>query len=136
MLALPLISVALLNFCIEVISIMFVGHLGQLRLSAASVATYFTSIIGINVLVGMASALDTLCGQSYGAMQHLFKVGIGSSGAAIANSISFWMNVLILTLYVKFSPSCVKTWAGFSKEALHNIPSFLRLAIPSPFMVW
>ncbi|KAK7320154.1 hypothetical protein RJT34_04888 [Clitoria ternatea] len=230
-LALPLISVALLNFCIEIISIMFVGHLGQLPLSAASMATSFTSVIGINFLVGMASALDTLCGQSYGAMQHrmlgiytqramfvlmivsiplaivwantesiliflgqdteisaeagkyaqlmipclfadsliqclnrflqnqnivfpmvfscavttlvhlvvcwimVFKVGLGSSGAAIANSISFWVNVLILTLYVKFSPSCAKTWTGFSKEALHNIPSFLRIAIPSAFMV-
>jgi MATE family multidrug resistance protein len=42
----------------------------------------------------------------------------------------------MLALYVKFSPSCAKTWTGFSKEALHNIPSFLRLAIPSAAMVW
>ncbi|KAK2385626.1 Protein DETOXIFICATION 16 [Trifolium repens] len=227
----PLTSVSLLNFGIQIISVMFVGHLGELPLSGASMATSFTSVTGISVLLGMASALDTLCGQSYGAKQqqmlgihmqramlslmivsiplaiiwantssiliflgqdpeiseeagkyaqlmipslfaygllqcinrflqaqnivfpltftsgaatllHLilcwilvFKSGLGSRGAAIANSTSYCVNVLMLALYVKFSPSCAKTWTGFSKEALHNIPSFLRLAIPSAAMV-
>ncbi|QHO13194.1 Protein DETOXIFICATION [Arachis hypogaea] len=65
----------------------------------------------------------------------VFKSGLGSRGAAIANSISYWINVLLLSLYVKLSPSCARTWSGFSKEAFQNIPSFLRLAIPSAVMV-
>nr|KYP61471.1 Protein TRANSPARENT TESTA 12 [Cajanus cajan] len=227
----PLISVGLLNFCIQLISVMFVGHLGELALSGASMATSFSSVTGFSLLIGMASALDTLCGQSYGAKQHhmlgihaqramivlmivsiplaiiwantrsilvflgqdpeisaeagkysellvpslfaygllmclnrflqtqnivfpmmfisgvttvlhlpvcwimVYKSGLGSRGAAIANSISYWINVFILSLYVKFSPKCAKTWTGFSKAALHNIPSFVRLAIPSAIMV-
>lgn len=66
----------------------------------------------------------------------VFKSGLGNRGAAVANSISYWLNVTILSLYVMFSPSCAKSWTGFSKEALHNIPSFVRLAIPSAVMVW
>ena len=66
----------------------------------------------------------------------VFKYGLGSRGAAFASAISYWFNVLMLTIYVKFSPSCSKTWMGFSNEALHNIPSFLRLAIPSAVMAW
>ncbi|XP_019420464.1 PREDICTED: protein DETOXIFICATION 16-like [Lupinus angustifolius] len=227
----PLVSVSLLNYCIQIISVMFVGHLGQLALSAASMATSFASVTGFSLLVGMASALDTLCGQSYGAKQHsmlgihmqramlilmifsiplaiiwantrsilialgqdpeisaeagkysqlmipsifaygllqclnrflqsqnivfpmmlssgvttllhiiicwfmVFKSGLGYRGAAISNAVSSWINVSILALYVKFSPSCFKTWTGFSKEAMHYIPSFLRLAIPSAIMV-
>ncbi|KAK7252282.1 hypothetical protein RIF29_36120 [Crotalaria pallida] len=227
----PLIFVSLLNFCIQVISVMFVGHLGELALSGASMATSFASVTGSSLLMGMASALDTLCGQSYGAKQHrmlgiymqramliltfvciplaiiwantgsilifcgqdheisaeagkyaqsmipslfaygllqclnrflqtqnivfpmmfssgvttllhilvcwilVFKSELGSRGAAVANCISYWVNVLILILYVKFSPSCAKTWTGFSKESLHNIPPFLRIAIPSAVMV-
>ncbi|RHN52702.1 putative multi antimicrobial extrusion protein [Medicago truncatula] len=67
----------------------------------------------------------------------VYKSGLGSGGAAIASSISYWLNVIILALYVKFSPSCKKTWNGFSKEALalNNIPIFLKLAIPSAVMV-
>ncbi|KAL1365938.1 hypothetical protein HN51_013878 [Arachis hypogaea] len=227
----PLILVSLLNFAIQLISIMFVGHLGELALSGVSMATSFSSVTGIALMMGMASALDTFCGQSYGAGQHrmlgvhaqramivlmivcvpvsiiwantksililfgqdheisaeagrfaqliipclfafgllqcqtrflqtqnivipmmfssgattvlhvalcwvlVFKSGLGSRGAAISNCVAYWVNVLILAVYIKFSPSCSQTWTGFSMEAFHGIPSFLRLAIPSAVMV-
>lgn len=47
----PLIAVSLLQYCLEVISIMFAGHLGQLSLSSASMATSFASFTGFSVLV-------------------------------------------------------------------------------------
>jgi len=47
----PLISVALLNFSINLISVMFVGHLGELSLSGASMATSFAAISGFTLLV-------------------------------------------------------------------------------------
>ncbi|XP_059630592.1 protein DETOXIFICATION 16-like isoform X2 [Cornus florida] len=227
----PLICVSLLQFCLQLISLMFVGHLGELALSGASMATSFATVTGFTVLMGMASALETFCGQSYGAKQYhmlgihmqramlilllvsiplafiwaytgpilkalgqdptisdeaglyanfmipslsaygllqclvrflqtqnnvfpmmlssgittllhilvcwvlVFKSGLGNRGAALANSISYWINVLFLALYVKFSPSCANTWTGFSKEALQNILTFLRLSVPSAVMV-
>ncbi|WCJ26721.1 MATE efflux family protein [Euphorbia peplus] len=51
-----------------------------------------------------------------------------------SNSISYWVNVLLLALYVKLSHSCQTTWTGFSTQAFHNIPMFLRIAIPSASM--
>lgn len=66
----------------------------------------------------------------------VFKSGLGNRGAALANSISYWINFILLALYVKLSPSCAKSWTGFSKEALYNIPTFLKLAVPSSLMVW
>ncbi|OIT05355.1 PREDICTED: protein DETOXIFICATION 16-like [Nicotiana attenuata] len=227
----PLVSVTLLQFSLQLIAIMFVGHLGKLPLSGASMATSFTSVTGISLLMGMSSALDTFCGQSYGAKQYhmlgihmqramiilslvsiplaviwantgpilkllgqdpsiadeaghyalyfipgifaygllqcvvrflqtqsivipmvlcagvttlihllvcwilVFKSGLGGKGAALACSISYWLNFLFLALYVKFSPSCAKTWTGLSKEALKDMLSFIRLAIPSAIMV-
>lgn len=47
----PLIGVSLLQFCLQVISVMFVGHLGSLPLSAASIATSFASVTGFSFLV-------------------------------------------------------------------------------------
>ncbi|KAF3578109.1 hypothetical protein DY000_02029570 [Brassica cretica] len=46
----PLIAVSLLQFCLQVISVMFVGHLGSLPLSAAAVATSFASVTGFTFL--------------------------------------------------------------------------------------
>ncbi|GMP47890.1 hypothetical protein CsSME_00015443 [Camellia sinensis var. sinensis] len=66
----------------------------------------------------------------------VFKSGLGNKGAALANAISYWINVILLAIYVRVSPSCKNTWTGFSKDALHDIPKFLRLAIPSALMVW
>ncbi|KAK2991334.1 hypothetical protein RJ640_007554, partial [Escallonia rubra] len=65
----------------------------------------------------------------------VFRFGVGSIGAALANTISNWVNVLLLAIYVKFSPACMETWTGFSKEALHDVLSFLKLAIPSAIMI-
>ena len=66
----------------------------------------------------------------------VFKSGLGHKGAALAMSISYWLNVILLALYVKFSPACKKTWTGFSSEALRDIFNFIKLAIPSAVMVW
>nr|QBM79459.1 MATE29 [Rehmannia glutinosa] len=230
-LALPLIAVNMLQYCLQVISVMFVGHLGELPLSSASMATSFASVTGFSVLLGMGSALETLCGQAYGAKQYhllgvytqrailtllvlsiglaviwyhtsfilvtfgqdkdisagagefnrwmipglfaygilqclvrflqtqnivlpmmvisgmtaifhifmcwifVFKIKLGSRGAALANGISYWINVLCLALYIKFSTACAKSFTGFSREAFNGILSFLRLAIPSAIMI-
>ncbi|KAL0701664.1 hypothetical protein Bca4012_057786 [Brassica carinata] len=193
----PLIGVSLLQYSLQVISVMFVGHLGSLPLSAASIATSFASVTGF--LLGTASALETLCGQAYGAklygklgiqMQraivagsyarymipslfaygllqcinrflqaqnnvfpvfvcsgittclHLLlcwlfvlKTSLGYRGAALAISISYWFNVILLSCYVKFSASCSQSWTVLSKEAFHEIYDFSKIAFPSAVML-
>jgi MATE family multidrug resistance protein len=66
----------------------------------------------------------------------VFKIELGSKGAALAIAISNWVNVILIVIYVRFSPACMKTWTGFSKEALHDILSFIKLAVPSAIMIW
>ncbi|XP_078176661.1 protein DETOXIFICATION 16-like [Carex rostrata] len=66
----PMIAGSLLQNVIQMISIMFVGHLGELALSGASMASSFAGVTGYSVLMGSASALDTLCGQAYGAKEY------------------------------------------------------------------
>ncbi|KAJ1437822.1 Multi antimicrobial extrusion protein [Sesbania bispinosa] len=230
-LAVPLCSVGILQYSLQTISVMFVGHLGTLPLSGASMATSFASVTGFNLLMGLASALDTFCGQSFGAGQYhilgihmqrsmlvvimisvflaiiwantepilvamqqdkaiskeagsyacflipglfaygllqcilkflqtqsivfpmvltsgiaallhillcwvlVFKSRLGSRGAALSNSISYWVNVFLISLYVKFSSSCKQSWTGFSKSAIYNVLDFLKLAVPSALML-
>ncbi|KAI9101552.1 hypothetical protein K1719_023796 [Acacia pycnantha] len=66
----PLIFVGLFMYSLQLVSLMFVGHLGELALSSASMAISFFNATGFVVLMGMAGALDTFCGQSYGAQQY------------------------------------------------------------------
>lgn len=66
----------------------------------------------------------------------VFKLGLEIRGAALANTISNWMNVVLMGMYVKLSPACKHTWTGFSKEAMNDLLSFLKLAVPSAIMIW
>jgi MATE family multidrug resistance protein len=47
----PLIAGCLLQNVVQMISVMFVGHLGELALSSASIATSFASVTGFSLLV-------------------------------------------------------------------------------------
>lgn len=47
----PLVLVSLLLYGLQMISVMFVGHLGELSLSGASMATSFASVTGFSLLV-------------------------------------------------------------------------------------
>jgi MATE family multidrug resistance protein len=54
-LAAPLVACSLLQYSLQVVSLMFAGHLGELSLSGASVASSFANVTGFSVLVSLAS---------------------------------------------------------------------------------
>ncbi|KAJ3681396.1 hypothetical protein LUZ60_015885 [Juncus effusus] len=227
----PMVAITLSQYMIQVVSNMMVGHLGQLALCSAAIATSFTTAIGFSLLQGMASGLETLCGQAYGAKQYqklgtqtysailtllflaipisliwasigkilifigqdpsiskeaqkytlymipsifasaigqplikllqsqslvfpmlfvsiltlcfhvpfcyfmVFVVGFGNVGAAMAISVSYWVNLIILGIYVRFSERCVLTKLTFSRDLFDGIIEFLRVALPSAVMI-
>ncbi|KAA3476653.1 protein TRANSPARENT TESTA 12-like isoform X1 [Gossypium australe] len=57
-------------YSMNIITQAFAGHLGDVELAAISIAN--TVIVGFNfgLLLGMASALETLCGQAFGAKEY------------------------------------------------------------------
>ncbi|WCJ33249.1 MATE efflux family protein [Euphorbia peplus] len=68
--AAPMVAVNLSHYFLQVIAIMMVGHLGQLSLSSTAISISFSAVTGFSPLFGMSSALETLCGQAYGAKQY------------------------------------------------------------------
>lgn len=66
----------------------------------------------------------------------VFKLKLGGSGASLAIGLAYWLNVILLALYVKYSSSCEKTRASFSKDVFSSIPEFFRFGIPSAVMIW
>ncbi|KAK1610262.1 hypothetical protein QYE76_033935 [Lolium multiflorum] len=57
----------------------------------------------------------------------VLKSPLANKGAAMALSISYWFNAILLALYIKYSPTCKETWTGFSRDAFHHVPQFLKL---------
>ncbi|KAF2614534.1 hypothetical protein F2Q70_00010396 [Brassica cretica] len=61
--------------------------------------------------------------------------GLGSNGAAMAISVSFWFYALILACYVRFSTSCEKTRGLISDDFVSCVKQFFQYGIPSAAMV-
>ncbi|CAN6972565.1 unnamed protein product [Brassica rapa subsp. trilocularis] len=67
--AAPMVAVAVSQYLLQVISIVMAGHLEEISLSGVAIATSLTNVTGFSLLFGLAGALETLCGQAFGAEQ-------------------------------------------------------------------
>ncbi|XP_062078610.1 protein DETOXIFICATION 16-like isoform X2 [Humulus lupulus] len=123
----PLICVNLLTYCLQVISVMFVGHLGELALAGASMATSFASVTGFSLLIGMASALETFCGQSYGAKQY-HMLGIHMQRGMIVLLV-----VSIPLAIIWFNAGQILLFLGQDPEISAEAGRYARFMIPSIF---
>ncbi|KAM3270758.1 protein DETOXIFICATION 21 isoform X1 [Capsicum chacoense] len=66
----PAIFTRFSTFGVNIISLAFIGHIGATELAAYSLVLTVLIRFCNGILLGMASALETLCGQSYGAKQY------------------------------------------------------------------
>ncbi|CAM8983797.1 unnamed protein product [Rhodiola kirilowii] len=229
--AAPMVVVAVVQYLLQVVSVIMVGQIDAMSLAAVAIATSFTNVTGFSFLVGMAGGLETLCGQAYGAKQYkklgiytystlfslllicvpisvlwiyidkilillgqnssisilarnyavwlipnlfsyavlqaliryfqtqnlvlpilfsallslcihiplcwalVFRLKLEMVGAALSIGLSYWLEVIALGLYAKYSPSCEKTRAAFSMDAFRCIREFLQFGFPSAVMV-
>ncbi|KAK4283143.1 hypothetical protein QN277_000127 [Acacia crassicarpa] len=65
--ALPMIFTGLLLYCRSMISMLFLGRLGELSLAGGSLAIGFANITGYSILSGLAVGMEPICGQAFGA---------------------------------------------------------------------
>ncbi|KAJ7958957.1 Protein DETOXIFICATION [Quillaja saponaria] len=96
----PAIFSRVASYTMNVITQAFAGHLGDVELAAISIAN--TVIVGFNfgLLLGMASALETLCGQAFGAKRY-HMLGIYMQRSWI---VLFLCCFLLLPFYVFATP--------------------------------
>ncbi|XAR52823.1 hypothetical protein NMG60_11021112 [Bertholletia excelsa] len=64
------IIVSIFNYMLSFVTLMFTGHLGALELAGASIASVGIQGLAYGVMLGMASAVQTVCGQAYGAKKY------------------------------------------------------------------
>ncbi|RLV89907.1 Ethionine resistance-conferring protein 1 [Spathaspora sp. JA1] len=68
--SIPLIMTFLLQNSLSTVSVFMVGHLGATELAAVSMGAMTANITGYATIQGIATALDTLCPQAFGAKKH------------------------------------------------------------------
>ncbi|KAL8499953.1 hypothetical protein ACS0TY_019815 [Phlomoides rotata] len=65
--ATPIAFNILCNYGINSFTSIFIGHIGDLELSGVAISLSVIANLSFGFMLGMASALETLCGQAYGA---------------------------------------------------------------------
>ncbi|KAL0410607.1 UNVERIFIED_CONTAM: protein DETOXIFICATION 51 [Sesamum latifolium] len=68
-LAFPIALTALILYSRSMLSMLFLGHLGDIELAAGSLAIAFANITGYSVLSGLALGMEPLCAQAFGAQR-------------------------------------------------------------------
>ncbi|KAL0414363.1 UNVERIFIED_CONTAM: protein DETOXIFICATION 31 [Sesamum radiatum] len=130
----PAIFTSIFQYSIGAITQTFAGHVGTIDLAAFSVVNNFFAGFCFGIMMGMGSALETLCGQAYGAGQ-LDMLGVYMQRSwVILLSTSF----LLTFMYVFAEPlllllgqtEAISRIAG--KFSLWMIPQLYAYAINFP----
>ncbi|XP_074281567.1 protein DETOXIFICATION 27-like [Silene latifolia] len=96
----PSIVSRIASYSMLVITQAFAGHLGDLELAAISIGCNVIVGFDYGLMLGMASALETLCGQAYGAKKyHMLGVYMQRSWIVL-----FVCSILLLPLYIFATP--------------------------------
>ncbi|OIT07170.1 PREDICTED: protein DETOXIFICATION 33-like [Nicotiana attenuata] len=98
--AAPAIITAVSQFSIGFVSVAFVGHLGSLELAAISVVQNVVEGFVYGVMLGMGSALETLCGQAVGA-ERFDMLGIYLQRSCVITLVT---SLFLTPFYVFTSP--------------------------------
>ncbi|XP_044957999.1 protein DETOXIFICATION 16-like [Hordeum vulgare subsp. vulgare] len=123
----PIVASCILQNVVNMVSVMVVGHLGELPLAGASLATSLANVTGYSLLAGMATALDTLCGQAYGARMY-HRLGVYKQRAMVVLSLAcvpivlIWVNTTRILVFLGQDPA-ISAVAG--EYARWTIPSLL-----------
>ncbi|KAK1574950.1 hypothetical protein Q3G72_001282 [Acer saccharum] len=105
----------------------FVGHIGELELDAVSIATSVIGTFSFGFLLGMGSALETLCGQAFGAGQvHMLGVYLQRSWVILLVTC-----VILLPVYCFATP--ILKLLGQEDDIAELAGKFTILIIPQLF---
>ncbi|KAL0754969.1 hypothetical protein Bca101_092637 [Brassica carinata] len=125
--AAPMAAVVIAQFTLQIISMVMVGHLGNLALASACLASSFCNI-------GLSCALDTLSGQAYGAKLYR-KLGVQTYTAMFCLTLVcipfsiIWFNIEKLLVFLG-QDQAIAHEAG--RYAAWLIPGLFSYAVTQP----
>ncbi|XBI07639.1 hypothetical protein VPH35_135513 [Triticum aestivum] len=130
----PIAIAGLSIYAVGSVTTIFVGHLGNLPLAAASIGLSVFATFSLGFFLGMGSALETLCGQAFGAGQvSMLGVYLQRSWIILAVAallmVPFYVFAEPILLAIGQDPAVAREAARF---ALYILPGALSFAVNFP----
>ena len=90
------------DFLINIVQLMFVGHIGSTEMAGAALAASYCNVTGYSVIIGLLSAMDTLTSQAYGANKPR-QIGVTVQQSVV---VVILYSILVLPLWVVSAFPC------------------------------
>ncbi|KAG9157349.1 hypothetical protein Leryth_004990 [Lithospermum erythrorhizon] len=127
--SLPTTLTGLLLFSRSMISMLFLGYLGELELAGGSLAIGFANITGYSIISGLAMGMEPICGQAYGAKQMKLL------GLTLQRTVLLLLSTSIAISFMWLNMKRVLSFCGQDQEISSKAQDFLFFSIPDLFFL-
>ncbi|KAG7984175.1 hypothetical protein I3843_04G145100 [Carya illinoinensis] len=137
-LAFPMVLTGLILYSRSILSMLFLGHLGDLELAAGSLAIAFANITGYSVLSGLSLGMEPLCSQAFGANRpNLLSITLHRTVIfLLVSSIPIWilwLNMSRILLYLHQDPNITRMAHTY---LMFSLPDLLTNSFVHPIRVY
>lgn len=125
----PTAITGLLLYSRAMISMLFLGYLGETELAGGSLSIGFANITGYSVLSGLAMGMEPICGQAYGAKQ--WKI----LGLTLQRTVLLLLSTSIPISYLWFNMKNILISCGQDEEISSTAQTFILFSLPDLFFL-
>ncbi|GAA5902694.1 hypothetical protein JCM6882_004044 [Rhodosporidiobolus microsporus] len=120
----PILSTHFLEFSLTASTVLFLGHLGETELAAASLGNLTNNFLALSVIQGFCAALDTLCPQAYTSDRPKMTSTF---------AIRTWLITLVIFVFQAlafwFSETILRSWLRQDADVAYLASRYLRILI-------
>lgn len=137
-LAFPIALTALIIYSRSIISMFFLGRLGDVELAAGSLAIAFANITGYSVLSGLALGMEPLCSQAFGAHRPkllsltLHRAVIFLVVSSLPISL-LWVKMAKILLFLRQDPSITEMAQTY---LIFSLPDLVTNSFINPIRIY
>ncbi|XP_071740930.1 protein DETOXIFICATION 48-like [Rutidosis leptorrhynchoides] len=125
----PTAITGLLLYSRAMISMLFLGYLGELELAGGSLSIGFANITGYSVIFGLAMGMEPICGQAYGAKQMKLL------GLTLQRTVLLLLSTCFPISFIWLNMKNILLWCGQDEEISTIAQTFIVFAIPDLFVL-
>eukprot|EP01018_Ginkgo_biloba_P006097 Gb_01707 [translate_table: standard] len=120
----PMVVTGLLLYARAMISMLFMGRLGELELAGGSLAIGFANITGYSVLSGLAMGMEPICGQAFGAQRWSLM------GVTLQRTIMILFSACLPIGLLWMHMESILLWCGQDAQITSMAATYLLFSLP------
>ncbi|CAM8936528.1 hypothetical protein QQ045_012828 [Rhodiola kirilowii] len=125
----PTVMTGLLWYSRAMVSMLFLGYLGELELAGGSLAIGFANITGYSVISGLAMGMEPICGQAYGAKQMKLL------GLTLQRTVLLLFSISVPISFLWLNMKSILTLCGQDESISSVAHVFIVFSIPDLFLL-